>query len=81
MTLPTTHTQKRMETFLPSPACRRAQELRQDAGRTEQGDRVIYSKVHTPHQTVALTPDPRHFIDQVRAVLACKDVKLSVETN
>jgi hypothetical protein len=42
---------------------------------------VIYSKVHIPHQIVALTADPGHFTDKVRAVLACKDVKLSVETN
>ena len=38
----------------------------------------IYSKVHIPHQIVALTPDPGHFTDKVRAVLAYKDVKLSV---
>ena len=34
----------------------------------------IYSKVHIPHQIVALTPDPGHFTDTVRAVLAGKDV-------
>lgn len=35
---------------------------------------AIYSKGHIPHQIVALTPDPGHLTDKVRAVLACKDV-------